>query len=141
MAELKTKPTAASVSDFIAAVEDEERRKDCRTVLAIMKKATGDAPKMWGPSIVGFGNHRYKYASGLELDWFLTGFSPRKRDLTLYIMPGFARHKELMASLGKYKTGQSCLYIKRLTDVDIDVLTTLVVSSVEHMRAMLKPNK
>jgi len=141
MAELKTKATTASVSDFIAAVEDEERRKDCREVVKIMKKATGDAPKMWGTSIVGFGNHRYKYATGRELDWFLAGFSPRKRDLTLYIMPGFARHKELMASLGKHKTGQSCLYIKRLADIDVDVLRTLVESSVEHMREMLKPKK
>jgi hypothetical protein len=141
MAELKTKATTASVSDFIAAVEDEERRKDCREVLEIMKKATGDAPKMWGASIVGFGNHRYKYATGRELDWFLTGFSPRKRDLTLYIMPGFARYRELMASLGKYKTGKSCLYIKRLADIDVDVLQTLVESSVDHMREMLKPKK
>ena len=135
MAELKTKATTASVSDFLDAVDDEERREDCRTVVKIMQKATGAKPKMWGPSIVGFGDHHYKYESGRELDWFLTGFSPRKRDLTLYIMPGFDRYDDLMASLGKYKTGKSCLYIKRLADVDQKVLTTLVESSVKHMRS------
>jgi hypothetical protein len=134
MAELKTKPTTASVSDFLAAVDDEERRRDCLAVVKIMQKATGATPKMWGPSIVGFGDHRYKYASGRELDWFLTGFSPRKKDLTLYIMPGFARYEELMASLGKYKTGKSCLYIKRLADVDTTVLRRLVEDSVKHMQ-------
>src|SRR5687767_16004388 len=86
MAELKTKATTASVPDFLAAIEDDERRQDCLTVVKIMKKATGAEPKMWGPSIVGFGDHRYKYESGRELDWFLTGFSPRKQALTLYIM-------------------------------------------------------
>jgi hypothetical protein len=90
---------------------------------------------MWGPSIIGFGDHHYKYASGRELDWFLTGFSPRKKDLTLYIMPGFARYNDLMASLGKHSTGKSCLYIKRLSDVDTDVLEKLVTESVEHMKA------
>jgi hypothetical protein len=134
MAELKTKPTTASFSDFLAAVDDEERRRDCLAVVKIMQKATGATPKMWGPSIVGFGDHRYKYASGRELDWFLTGFSPRKKDLTLYIMPGFARYEELMASLGKYKTGKSCLYIKRLADVDTTVLRRLVEDSVKHMQ-------
>ena len=134
MAELKTKPTAASVSDFLAAIDDEERRKDCLTVAKIMKKATGANAKMWGPSIVGFGDHHYRYESGRELDWFLTGFSPRKRELTLYIMPGFDRYDALMAKLGKYTTGKSCLYIKRLADVDLKVLETLVESSVKHMR-------
>ena len=134
MAELKTKPTAASVSDFLDTVDDEERRKDCLAVVKIMQKATGAKAKMWGPSIVGFGDHRYKYESGRELDWFLTGFSPRKKELTLYIMPGFDRYEELMASLGKYKTGKSCLYIKRLADVDTTVLRTLVEDSVKHMK-------
>jgi len=134
MAELKTKPTTASVSDFLAAVDDEERREDCLAVVKIMQKATGAKPKMWGPSIVGFGDHHYRYASGRELDWFLTGFSPRKKDLTLYIMPGFERYEELMSSLGKYKTGKSCLYIKRLADIDTKVLRTLVEDSVKHMK-------
>ena len=135
MAELKTKATQASVSEFLNAVEDDERRKDCKTVAKIMQKATGAKPKMWGPSIIGFGDHHYKYASGRELDWFLTGFSPRKKDLTLYIMPGFARYNDLMASLGKHSTGKSCLYIKRLSDVDTNVLEKLVTESVEHMKA------
>jgi len=135
MAELKTKPTTASVSAFLDAIEDDERRKDCLTVAQIMKKATGAEPRMWGPSIIGFGDYRYKYESGRELDWFLTGFSPRKRELTLYIMPGFERYDALMAKLGKYKTGKSCLYIKRLADIDLKVLQTLVASSVAHMRA------
>ena len=135
MAELKTKPTTASVSAFLDAIEDDERRKDCLTVAKIMKKATGAEPRMWGPSIIGFGDHRYKYESGRELDWFLTGFSPRKRELTLYIMPGFERYDALMAKLGKYKTGKSCLYIKRLADIDLKVLQTLVESSVAHMAA------
>ena len=135
MAELKTKATTASVSDFLAAIEDDERREDCLAVVKIMKKATGAEPKMWGPSIVGFGDFRYKYESGRELDWFLTGFSPRKRELTLYIMPGFDRYDDLLASLGKYKTGKSCLYLKRLADIDRTVLKTLVESSVKHMRS------
>jgi hypothetical protein len=134
MAELKTKATTASVSDFLAAIEDDERRQDCLTVAKIMKKATGAEPRLWGASIVGFGDHHYKYESGRELDWFLTGFSPRKRDLTLYIMPGFTRYDDLMAKLGKHKTGKSCLYIKRLADVDLAVLQTLVEDSVGHMR-------
>jgi hypothetical protein len=135
MAELKTKATTASVSDFLAAIEDDDRREDCLAVVKIMKKATGAEPKMWGPSIVGFGDHRYKYESGRELDWFLTGFSPRKRELTLYIMPGFDRYDDLLASLGKYRTGKSCLYLKRLADIDRNVLQTLVESSVKHMRS------
>ena len=135
MAELKTKATTASVSDFLGAIEDDERREDCLAVVRIMKKATGAEPKMWGPSIVGFGDHRYKYESGRELDWFLTGFSPRKRELTLYIMPGFDHYDDLLASLGKCSTGKSCLYLKRLADVDRNVLQTLVESSVKHMRS------
>ena len=138
MAELKTKATTASVADFLDAVDDEERRKDCRTVAKIMQSATGAKPKMWGPSIVGFGDHHYKYASGRELDWFLAGFSPRKRDLTLYIMPGFDRYADLMASLGKHSTGKSCLYVKRLADIDTKVLEKLVTESVKHMKAPQK---
>jgi hypothetical protein len=136
MAELKTRPTDVSVADFLAAIEDDERRQDCLTVEKLMRKATGAKPRMWGPSIVGFGDFRYRYASGRELDWFYTGFSPRKRELTLYIMPGFARYDALMAKLGKHKTGKSCLYIKRLADVDLTVLATLVEESVKHMKTL-----
>ncbi|MBE7543936.1 MAG: DUF1801 domain-containing protein [Bryobacteraceae bacterium] len=134
MAELKTKQTQASVSAFLDAVENEQRRADCRTVLNLMRAVTGEEPKMWGPSMVGFGSYHYKYASGREGDWFVTGFSPRKQDLTLYIMAGFDRYDELMAKLGKYKTGKSCLYLKRLSDVDLGVLRELVAASVEAMR-------
>jgi hypothetical protein len=134
MAELKTKQTEARVSAFLDAVENEQRRADCRTVLNLMRAVTGEEPKMWGPSMVGFGSYHYKYASGREGDWFVTGFSPRKQDLTLYIMAGFDRYDELMAKLGRYKTGKSCLYLKRLSDVDLGVLRELVTASVEAMR-------
>lgn len=132
MAELKTQPTDVSVGDFIAAIPDETRREDCRTVVEIMKNATHSDPKMWGPSIVGFGHYHYKYESGREGDWFLAGFSPRKSALTLYIMAGFDRYDGIMARLGKYKTGKSCLYVKKLSDIDLDVLRELVDESVKH---------
>jgi len=135
MAELKTKPTKISVSAFVKAIPDPERRKDCTTLLRIMKAATRAEPVMWGPSIVGFGKYHYKYASGHEGDMCLTGFSPRVQALTLYVMPGFPRYKALMAKLGKHKTGKACLYIKRLSDVDLAVLKDLVTASVKHMKS------
>ena len=134
MAQLKTKPTNSSVKDFLASIEDDERRKDCQTIARLMEKATGAKPQLWGPSIVGFGEYRYPGASG-ETDWFLTGFSPRKRELTLYIMPGIERFSDLTAKLGKFKTGKSCLYIKRLADVDVSVLSAIIDASVRTMRA------
>lgn len=134
MAELKTKPTDQSVESFLNGVEDEKKRRDSFTILKLMKDVTRADPKMWGPSIVGFGNYRYKYESGREADWFLTGFSPRKQNLTLYIMSGFRRFEELMAKLGKYKTGKGCLYIKRLEDVNMATLRELVAQSVEYLR-------
>jgi hypothetical protein len=134
MAELKTKKNAASVTGFLGKVEDPERRKDCKTLVAMMRRATGAKPAMWGPSIVGFGSYHYVYASGREGDWPLTGFSPRKNDLTFYIMAGFDRYKPLMAKLGKYKTGRSCLYVKRLADVDPRVLERLIAESVKQMK-------
>jgi len=134
MAELKTKETDASVDDFLNRIADETRRKDCFTVLQIMKAATRAEPRMWGASIVGFGTYHYKYASGREGDWPIIGFSPRKQDLTLYIGSGFARHAELLAKLGKCKTAKSCLYIKRLADVDLPVLKELVSASVKHSK-------
>jgi len=135
MGELQTQPTDRSVDDFLKSISDEERRKDCSTVLRIMKQATGKQPKMWGDSIVGFGTYHYIYASGRAADWFLTGFSPRKQNLTLYVMTGFKRYDALLRDLGKYKTGKSCLYIKRLADVDLDVLTKLIGESVKHLAA------
>jgi hypothetical protein len=135
MAQLKTQKTNASVPAFLKSIADDDRRKDCQTLVRIMKRAVGAEPKMWGSSIVGFGHYHYKYASGRENDWFLAGFSPRKQDLTLYIMAGFDRYDALMAKLGKHKTGKSCLYLKRLADVDVAVLEDLIAASVEHMTA------
>ena len=134
MAEMKTQKNNASVEDFLNGVTDEKRREDSFGVLELMREVTGEEPAMWGTSIVGFGSYHYKYASGREGDWPLAGFSPRKRDLSLYIMAGFERYPELMSSLGKHKTGKSCLYIKRLDDVDQAVLKELVAVSVRYMR-------
>jgi hypothetical protein len=133
MAELKTKETRASVAAFLNKISDEQRRKDCQTVLELMERATGEKPKMWGSSIVGFGRYKYRYASGHEGEWPIIGFSPRKSDLTLYIMPGFEEYESLLARLGKYKTGKSCLYLKRLDDVEIPVLKKLISKSVAKM--------
>lgn len=133
MAELKTRKTNASPKAFLESIEDEGRRKDCATLVRIMQRATKAPPRMWGPSIVGFGSYHYVYESGREGDWFLTGFSPRKRDLTVYVMAGFDRYDALMKKLGKHATGKSCLYLKRLEDVDVDVLEELVTASVKHL--------
>lgn len=132
MAEPKTKINDASVEEFIANVADENARKDCEIISEMMRKASGSEPKMWGTAIIGFGTYHFKYASGREGDWMRIGFSPRKQSLTLYIMNGFDRFEKLMAKLGKHKTGKSCLYIKRLSDIDIDVLKELIKLSVEH---------
>ena len=132
MAELKTKLNEASVEDFINSVDDEVKREDCRVVLELMSRATNEEPKMWGSSIVGFGTYHYKYASGREGDWMKIGFSPRKQNLTLYIMDGFDKYDELMSKLGKYKTGKSCLYVKSLADIDKKVLEKLVKESVSY---------
>lgn len=134
MSDLKTKQNEQSVDAFLGQVPDERKRADSYRILEIMKAATGEEPKMWGDSIVGFGSYHYKYESGREGDWFLTGFSPRKRNLTLYIMPGFDDYSEILDDLGKYKTGKSCLYINKLEDVELEVLEKLVNRSVEHMQ-------
>jgi hypothetical protein len=134
MAELKTRQTGEDVTAFLDSVDNEQRRKDAYTILKLMKSVTRAEPKMWGPSIVGFGSYHYVYESGREGDWFLTGFSPRKQTLTLYIMAGFERCDELMQKLGKYKTGKSCLYINKLENVDMKVLKELVAESVRHMK-------
>ena len=131
MAELKTQKNKASVTEFLNGVENEKRRKDGKEVLKMMKEITGEKPAMWGPSIVGFGDYEYKYPSGQTGNWFRVGFSPRKSNLTVYIMTGFDRYDELMKKLGKYKTGKSCLYINKLEDVDRDVLRELITESVK----------
>jgi len=138
MAELKTKKTTASVEKFLNSVSDEQRRKDCFRLLEIMKAATKSDPAMWGTSIVGFGTYQYAYASGRALEWFLVGFSPRKQDLTLYIVPGLERYPSLMKKLGKHKTGRSCLYIKKLDDVDLTTLKQLIKQSISDMAAIKK---
>jgi hypothetical protein len=136
MAELKTKETTASVAEFLEKISDPQRREDCRAVAKIMREVTGEEPKMWGSSIVGFGRYHYKYASGREGDWMITGFSPRKSALTLYFMGGFDSSPQLMKKLGKYKTGGGCLYIKKLADVDVAVLRELVTKLVRSMKSM-----
>jgi uncharacterized protein DUF1801 len=135
VAELKTKQTEESVSAFLSKIADKKRREDCLAVVDIMRDVTKEEPNMWGSSIVGFGRYRYKYESGREGEWMITGFSPRKSDLTLYITPGFEPFADVMKRLGKYKTGKSCLYIKRLADVDLDVLKELVTRSIDKMAA------
>ena len=134
MSDMKTKPTDASVDAFIDAIPDERKREDARAVAALMAEVTGTPAKMWGSSIVGFGSYHYRYASGREGDFMETGFSPRKQALTLYIMAGFSAYPDLLARLGKHSTGKSCLYIKRLADVDLAVLRELVERSVAFIR-------
>ena len=135
MSDLKTRPRASSVDAFIDAVDDEHRRADCRIVAEMMAAITDAEGVMWGASIVGFGNYHYRYASGREGDFFEAGFSPRKRALTIYVMAGFAEYGDLLARLGKYATGKSCLYVKRLSDVDLDVLREMLTRSVAYIRA------
>ncbi len=141
MTELKTKLNNASVDEFLNSIRDEQVRKDCWTILEIMQKATKAKPQMWGSSIVGFGTYHYKYASGREADWMLTAFSPRKQNITLYIMSGFEGYDELMAQLGKHACGKSCLYIKRLSDVHVPTLRKLIKASVKHMLNRNLPEK
>ncbi len=134
MSEPKTKKNNASVTEFLNSVADEQKRKDSFALVQMMEEITGEPASMWGDSIVGFGSYHYKYASGREANWFLVGFSPRKTSLTLYIMSGFEHYDKLLAKLGKHKTGKSCLYVKRLTDVDESMLRQLIADSVDHMR-------
>ncbi len=133
MAELKTQPTDQSVEAFLNGVADAQTRQDCFTLMALMRELTGAEPTMWGSSIVGFGHYHYTFASGRSGDWFVTGFSPRKQNLTLYLATGFEPHNALLAKLGKHKTGKACLYVKRLADIDMAALRELVKRSVEHL--------
>lgn len=134
MSELKTRPTTASVSEFLALQAD-QRRADCEAVVRMMEAATGERAEMWGASIVGFGRYAYSGSSKKVMEWPIVGFSPRKNDLTLYIMPGFEGFAELMATLGKHKTGKACLYLKKLADIDADVLQRVIDGSVKAMDA------
>lgn len=135
MAEAKTKRTTASVSGFLAAIADPARRRDCAALVRMMSRVTGAKPAMWGPSIVGFGQYRYVYASGHTGDWPVSAFSPRKTDLVVYVMAGFERFPSLMKRLGKARTGKSCLYLKSLDAVDPAALEELVAASVAWVRA------
>ena len=134
MAELKTRPTTASVAGFIKRQPDEQTRADCLTLVALMEKVTGEKAVMWGPSIIGFGANPLVYADGTEADWPIAAFSPRKKGLTIYLMGVFERRPELMKKLGKHRTGKVCLYIRRLADVDMKVLKELVGASVGYVR-------
>jgi hypothetical protein len=134
MAELKTKPSDANVDAFLQSIPDERKRQDSYVLLQLLQEVTGETPRLWGDSIIGFGDYHYVYASGREGDWFVTGFSPRKQNLTLYVMGGFEPHAELLAKLGKYKTGKGCLYINKLQDVDQTVLRSLMTASVDEAR-------
>lgn len=139
MAELKTKPTRASVETFLKAIEDEQILADCRVVAGIMQKATKAKPKMWGKGIVGFGDYHYKSASGREGDWMLAAFAPRKGKFTVYVMPGYKGGAELKKQLGKHSGGLSCIHIRRLSDVHVPTLTKMINASVKHLKKISKP--
>ena len=134
MSQLKTMENSADVNAFLDAVENPRRRSDARQLLALMRKVTGAPPKMWGPSIVGFGKYHYRYASGREGESLRVGFSPRKQNLVIYIMPGFSDYSEILEQLGKFRTGRSCLYVNKLDDVDLVLLEQLVRESFREMK-------
>lgn len=134
MAEQKTKPTEQSVESFIDNIEDEKVRDDCKILIKLMKKVTGSTPKMWGPSIIGFGKYHYKYESGHEGDSCLTGFSPRKQNISLYVMPGTNEHSDLLKKLGKHKASKGCLYIKKVEDIDLGILEKIIGQSVKSLQ-------
>lgn len=136
MAENKTKQTNASVDKFINSVKEEATREDCYKIIKMMKSVTKEEPKMWGPSIIGFGTYHYKYASGREGDMCITGFSPRKQNLTIYLMGGFEKQKTQLEKLGKYKIAKACLYIKSLDDIDETVLKELIAQSVKEVKKL-----
>lgn len=138
MTALKTKPNDQSVDEFLKKVENPNKREECYEILNLMREITQEEPRMWGDSIVGFGSYHYRYASGLEGDWFLTGFSPRKQNLTIYIMPGLERFEKHLKNLGKFKTGKSCLYINKLSNINIPTLRTLINESIMNLKEEYK---
>lgn len=135
-AELKTKKNDGDVNQFLDSVQDPVRREDAKKVCQLMSKITKEKPVMWGPSIVGFGTYEYKYATGREGTWMRIGFSPRKQNLTLYIMDGFSNYQKLLNKLGKHSTGKSCLYIKSLQDIDLKILSQMIEESFFKASAM-----
>jgi hypothetical protein len=134
MAENKTKATTKSVPEFLDQINDPRRKEDCKTIAALMERLSGSKPKMWGDSIVGFGDYHYKYASGREGDWFQVGFSPRKQNLTIYVMGYLEFYSDILEGLGKYKHGKGCLYINKLEDVDMRVLERLLSFSIKRLK-------
>ena len=141
MAEQKIKPTDVSVEGYLKKITDAQQRDDALAVLALMKKVTGLKPRMWGPSIIGFGEYHYKYASGHEGDCCLIGFAPRKGNLSLYFMPGLDRFQPFLKKLGKYKTGKACLYIKKLSDIDLAVLRDMIETGFEMIQDVVQQNQ
>lgn len=133
MSENKTKPTATSPADFITTIENPTRRSDAETMLATLRRITGWEPRMWGPSIIGFGEYHYKYESGREGDFMRTGFSPRKANLVLYVIPGYSDYADKLARLGKHKIGKPCLYINKLADIDMAVLEEIIEAGLDDM--------
>jgi len=134
MANLKTAPNNKSVDAFIESVENEQKRNDSHVLLKLMQKITGEKPVMWGDSIIGFGNYHLKYESGRELDWMLAGFSPRKQNMTIYMMGGFENQDELLSKVGKVKNSVGCLYAKKLSDINLDVLEEMIRLSIETLK-------
>jgi hypothetical protein len=139
MAENKTRPTKQSVAKFLNGIEDEQKRRDAKRIDKLFRRVTGVKPTMWGPSIVGYGTYHYKYDSGREGDFMRLGFSPRKQNFSLYIMPGFKKYDTLLEELGKHKTGVSCLYVKRLDDIDFGVLENLAREAWAEMNRKYPP--
>jgi hypothetical protein len=133
---MKTTKTRASASEFLAAVPEERVRRDCKTLVTLLKRITGEPPAMWGPSLVGFGQYHYKYASGREGDWPIVSFSPRKKNITVYVMPGFAHYQKELARLGPHKLGKSCLYLDSLADIDLGALESILKDAVKRMKSM-----
>ena len=134
MAELKTRKTGASVAAFLNGIADDEVRRDCKTVAEIMQKATGSKGQMYGSAIVGFGTRRVRYADGREIEWMMTGFSPRKQNIVLYVLGNVEGQNELLKTLGSHSRGKGCLYIKRLSDVHMPTLKKIVTGTVKHLR-------
>jgi len=133
MSELKTKPTDRDVTEFLNEIPEEEKRRDCFALADLMQRVTGEKPEMWGESMIGFGRYNYRYASGQTGEWSKTGFAPRKQNITIYIMAYLENFPEIMQRLGKFKTGKSCIYIKRLSDIDISVLEELIRQSLKSL--------
>lgn len=139
MSENKTRPSDASVQDFLDAIPDADRRADARTLVNLMQEVTGEAPTMWGGSMIGFGTFRYRYASGREGDWFVTGFAPRKGKFSIYAMTSLDGHQDLLAALGRHTRGKGCLYVRRLDDIDLEVLRALLTRTVDEVRRTHAP--